>query len=222
MCQRHSVPSLLVVLLFIATAMMHRSVGVVGMDNRATDRIGIVLDDMPPTFDTAHITMPVEHFDLFTASTFNLRYLVNYDGCRQRNASVVQPAAETIPLVKCPILFYCGGEDDIGAFANATGFLWQLRTRLQAILVYAEHRYYGTSVPATDNAPILASADSRIGRGRTIASSSSSSFEYLSSQQALADFALLASDLKGRFGGGPVIAIGGSYGGMLAAWLRQK
>lgn len=48
---------------------------------------------------------------------------------------------------------------------------------------------------------------------------------YLSSQQALADFADLLrainpldSDQRSR----PVIALGGSYGGMLAAWFRIK
>ena len=48
---------------------------------------------------------------------------------------------------------------------------------------------------------------------------------YLSSEQALADFAVLIDHIKSTMPGAstsPVVAFGGSYGGMLAAWLRMK
>lgn len=47
---------------------------------------------------------------------------------------------------------------------------------------------------------------------------------YLSSDQALADNAELVTDLKRELSAehAPVVVFGGSYGGMLASWMRMK
>lgn len=48
---------------------------------------------------------------------------------------------------------------------------------------------------------------------------------YLTSEQALADFAVLIQHMKELTPGAAdssVVAFGGSYGGMLAAWMRIK
>lgn len=60
-------------------------------------------------------------------------------------------------------------------------------------------------------------------------------FGYLNSQQALADFVDVINHIKLKIkltnpskskeshkNSNPVIAFGGSYGGMLAAWMRMK
>jgi lysosomal Pro-X carboxypeptidase len=90
-------------------------------------------------------------------------------------------------------------------YVNHTGLMWETAPEAGALLVFAEHRYYGASWPFPD-APQATPERMR----------------YLTSEQALADYAALLFALKARLGaeGAPVVAFGGSYGGMLAAWLR--
>lgn len=50
-------------------------------------------------------------------------------------------------------------------------------------------------------------------------------FGFLTAEQALADYAALIANLTTTnpdFQSSPVVAVGGSYGGMLAAWMRMK
>ncbi|KAK9812902.1 hypothetical protein WJX72_005519 [[Myrmecia] bisecta] len=104
-----------------------------------------------------------------------------------------------------PIFFYAGNESDVEVYVNATGLMWENAAALGALLIFAEHRYYGKSQPLGPG-----SIDTEPG--------------YLSAEQALADYAQLIHYLRGSLGAQrcPVIAFGGSYGGMLAAWLRRK
>jgi len=107
-----------------------------------------------------------------------------------------------------PILFYAGNEGPIESFANATGFQWVLGRENHALVVFAEHRFYGQSATAPG----------------ACGSPAQSRFRFLSALGALSDFATLVDHIRKAWGGGEsaVIAIGGSYGGMLAAWLRMQ
>lgn len=82
-------------------------------------------------------TVKIDHYNNEAANAtnnlFKLRYLVN---AQYYNAS------------QGPILFYTGNEGDIWAFYNASGFLTDtLAKKLGALVVFCEHRWYGTSYP---------------------------------------------------------------------------
>lgn len=105
--------------------------------------------------------LQIDHFGFLEDGTFKQRYLV-------ADKQWKQPGG--------PILFYTGNEGDITWFCNNTvniaicylcvftrhvilsltrrlssfslqGFMWEIAEELGAMLVFAEHRYYGESLP---------------------------------------------------------------------------
>lgn len=79
-----------------------------------------------------------------------------------------------------------------------------------ALILFAEHRYYGETQPFGNQSY-----------------KNLENLGYLSTEQALADYAVFLKWIKEvRFSSkatqSPIIAFGGSYGGMLAAWIRMK
>jgi lysosomal Pro-X carboxypeptidase len=77
------------------------------------------------------------------------------------------------------------------------------------LVVYGEHRYFGQSIP------FGWSKEEALKKGNN---------QFLSTENALADMSQLIKVVKEKYQAqdSPVIAFGGSYGGMLAAWMRIK
>lgn len=104
-----------------------------------------------------------------------------------------------------PILFYTGNESPVDEYVNNTGLMWELGEQLGALLVFAEHRYEPLSHPAL------------CGLG------SQRCFAYCTTAQAIADWVTIIASLRTQHAvRAPVVAFGGSYGGMLAGWFRMK
>ena len=104
-----------------------------------------------------------------------------------------------------PMFFYLGNEADVTLYVNATGLMWENAEEFGALVVFAEHRYYGKSQLFPED-PL-------------------SNMRYLSSDQALMDYVTLIQYLKKEYGvreSDAVIGFGGSYGGMLASWARFR
>jgi len=110
-----------------------------------------------------------------------------------------------------PILFYAGNEGDVTNFYDNSGFMTTtLAKKWGALVVFAEHRYYGTSMPFDNKTKAFEKEN----------------LKYLNVQQVLEDFVAVIQDVKTNrypmLKDRAVIAFGGSYGGMLAAWMRMK
>jgi len=99
-----------------------------------------------------------------------------------------------------PIFLYTGNESPLEQYINHTGLMWELAPLHNAQVAFFEHRYEGQSLPYNLSGKCMS---------------------YSSTIQALADFVTLLNHLNPN-SRNPVIAFGGSYGGMLCSWLRMK
>lgn len=142
-----------------------------------------------------YFEQPIDHFSFSTlggaSSTFMERYLVDNTYVRTESP---------------PILFYTGNEGDIFSFYRNSKFMFDVAQNVGGLLVFAEHRYYGTTKPFGDR------------------SFTAENVRWLTSAQALADYASLALALQSEYSKPgmhppPVIAFGGSLGGMMRSRL---
>ncbi|XP_074032602.1 putative serine protease K12H4.7 [Leptinotarsa decemlineata] len=103
------------------------------------------------------------------------------------------------------VFLFIGGEGGENGYYTSVGFMAEYAAEIKALCFSVEHRYYGESRP-TEN-------------------TTTKDLQFLTSQQALADLAFFveAMNVKYNFSQDVKwIAIGGSYAGNLAAWLRLK
>ncbi|KAF3439107.1 hypothetical protein FNV43_RR17382 [Rhamnella rubrinervis] len=147
-------------------------------------------------YETRYFDQRLDHFGFSELPRFSQRYLISTEHW-------------VGPQRSGPIFLYCGNEGDIAWFAANTGFVWEIAPQFGAMVLFPEHRYYGESIP-------YGSRDEAYRNATTLS--------FLTAEQALADFAVLITELKRNLSaeGCPVVLFGGSYGGMLAAWMRLK
>ncbi|RNA18807.1 dipeptidyl peptidase 2-like [Brachionus plicatilis] len=146
-----------------------------------------------PKFKTLYTDQYLDHFNKRDDRTYKQRFLVNDEWFNPNDG---------------PVFFYAGNEGDIESFWNNTGFMFDIAPVFQALVVFPEHRYYGESLPFGDSS----FDQDKIG--------------FLSVEQTMADYAVLLTKLQQDYNlcrkKNPIIAFGGSYGGILAAYMRYK
>jgi lysosomal Pro-X carboxypeptidase len=148
-------------------------------------------DPRLPAFKTYWYTQTLDHFNFANTQTYQQRFLVVDEFWRPTH----------------PILFYTGNEGDIMMFYNNTGLIFTFAKMFQAAVIFAEHRYYGQSLPFGQ------------------ASFTPANMAWLTAEQALADYAQLLrwwKETNPKYAESPVVSFGGSYGGMLSAWFRMS
>ena len=144
-------------------------------------------------------------------------------GTSSRSDRQTEPETET----EAPIFFYTGNESPIDEYVNNTGLMFELASKphFSALVVFAEHRYQGQSLPSSFACYGHGDGNGN-GNGNDDGNDSNRGsacgcFTHLTTAQALEDFAALISHLNPGHRR-PVIAFGGSYGGMLSSYMRMK
>jgi lysosomal Pro-X carboxypeptidase len=161
-------------------------------DSIATQKSGLGVDPAPVEMN---ITTRVDHFNASNPDTYEMRYIIDWTFY---NAS------------QGPILFYAGNEGGIWNFYNNSGFVTKtLAEKYGALVVFAEHRFYGTSMPYGVNA------------------FDRENLRFLTIEQVMWDYVDLLNVIKANttdtgLKDRATILFGGSYGGMLASWMRMK
>eukprot|EP00949_MAST-11_sp_MAST-11-sp1_P005144 g5144.t1 len=152
-------------------------------------------------YEERFFNQTLDHFDATDERRWTQRYLFSKEHWNQ-------DAEKKLPNgCPGPILFYTGNEGPITAFWESNGFMIDhLAPEFGALIVFAEERYYGASLPFGPNP-------------------NPEQLKYLSVEQILADYNELIWAMKQSLDGAescPVVAFGGSFGGTLATFFRAS
>ena len=123
----------------LSTHIFHTSVEKV--DTKTAQRI----------YNVQWFNQTLDHFTFTTDAKFRQKYLVNDTYWNKWGynlpLSVHYTVLNSVIRDGGPIFFYTGNEGRIESFAENTGFMWDIAAEFGAMLVFAEHRYYGESLP---------------------------------------------------------------------------
>ncbi|KAK3016390.1 hypothetical protein RJ639_007368 [Escallonia herrerae] len=154
-------------------------------------------------YDTRYFDQRLDHFSFADLPNFPQRYLINTEHWvgPARMGPIFFTAATRGILSGSPTTPASFGKSRLALVP------WSSSPKLS--IMSLKHRYYGESMP-------YGSRDEAYRNATTLA--------HLTTEQALADFAVLITNLKRNLSAEtcPVVLFGGSYGGMLAAWMRLK
>ena len=117
------------------------------------------------------------------------------------------------------IFLYTGNESPVEEYVNNTGLMYELAPKHNSLLIFVEHRYQSKSTPKTqgvDNCLSFDTVEQALADFAAVVSYVSNNKAVPTSQDSISDY-----DFS-TFTNAPVVAFGGSYGGMLAAWMRFK
>ncbi|XP_033111477.1 dipeptidyl peptidase 2-like, partial [Anneissia japonica] len=83
-------------------------------------------------YNTKYFDQTIDHFNFasYGSQTFKQKYLYNDSYWDKENG---------------PIFFYTGNEGPIEGFLQNSGLVYDLAVKSKALIVFAEHRFYGSS-----------------------------------------------------------------------------
>ena len=159
--------------------------------------IGTVLCD-PITLD---FQTKVDHKNVDDNRMFRMRYIVDDQYFKDMDGDEA-----TKPK---PIFFYAGSQGDIWDFYGKSGFVTTaLAKQYGALVIYGEHRFFGASFPIDKKYGPFEKGNNTL----------------MTEDQTMADYVDLIRYIKTKYNAEDkaVIAFGGLYSGMLAAWSRME
>jgi len=201
----------------------------ISIDNKDNDKVDDNnLGNFFSFVEEKYFTQYIDHFSSdMKDKKFEQRYMIDNSALLIEEDTKVSDIKGTgnkkkYKYPKC-IFFYAGNEAPVTKYINSTGLMFENAKEFSALIVFAEHRYWGKSIPSKD-------------------------IKYLTYEQAMEDYVTLIGSLKKNISLStseyiiqdnindnivgnefsfrkkqdiPVIVFGGSYGGMLAAWMRM-